>query len=159
VLGAVGFIGGAFASGASDIPVIGGYLGGLFSRSGIRSNMDVLQNGGGLSRMRATVDEHARRAGVSLEGIDVQIVDDVDFAAYLDWMDNAVARTDQFGIQLGPASFLDEETLVRTLAHERMHVYQIKTFGQDTSSRQDMEDAAYHIEKFFVDYWRAGGGG
>jgi hypothetical protein len=44
----------------------------------------------------------------------------------------AVARTDHLGVQLGPAAFQDEEILVRTLGHERIHVRQYRD-GRVTS--------------------------
>jgi hypothetical protein len=108
-----------------------------------------------------TVQAAARSGGVGLEGVDLQIVADPEFATYLDTRPGrpAIARTDQFGIQLGPASFADEETLIRTLAHERTHVYQIGTFGSSSSLTDPFEQAAYGIEQSFVDYWRAGGAG
>ncbi|HET9732002.1 MAG TPA: fibronectin type III domain-containing protein [Acidimicrobiales bacterium] len=133
----------------------------LFSRSGAISNTEALKSAGGLARTMETVQAAARAGGIGLEGVDLQIVEDPEFATYLDTRPGgpAIARADQFGIQLGPASFSDEETLIRTLAHERTHIFQIGTFGSSSALTDPFEQAAYGIEQSFVDYWRTGGGG
>jgi hypothetical protein len=50
---------------------------------------------------------------------------------------------------------------VRTLGHERMHVYQARTFGAPQGAGahgaldlQLNEAAAYGLEDSFVNYWR-----
>ncbi|MCU7722221.1 hypothetical protein ODJ79_00680 [Actinoplanes sp. KI2] len=64
-----------------------------------------------------------------------------------------LARTDSFGVQLGPAAFQDEETLVRTLGHESVHVVQYQ-HGRVTSVTGPLEDEAYAAEDGFVVTWR-----
>ena len=75
-----------------------------------------------------------------------------DDIAYLDFQ-GAVARTDSFGVQLGPAAFQNEETLVRTLGHESVHVVQHQQ-GRVTTMTGPLEDEAYASEDDFVDTWR-----
>lgn len=45
--------------------------------------------------------------------------------------------------------FTDAETLLKTLGHERMHVYQVSVFGKATSTEilNEFEKAAYSSEK------------
>lgn len=60
-------------------------------------------------------------------------------------------------IYLGPSAFADEETLVRTLAHERTHIYQQRVWGPPGSDDvQTFEDAAYAIEDTFWEFFRGG---
>ncbi|MET0419444.1 MAG: hypothetical protein ABW022_25805 [Actinoplanes sp.] len=124
----------------------------LHSRSGAVSNREVLDQNLGLPRTPATVEHYARLAGVDLRGAPVEIVESADDVAYLDFQ-GAVARTDDLGVQLGPAAFQDEETLVRTLGHESVHVRQYQD-GRVTSSTGPLEDEAYAAEDGFVERWR-----
>ncbi len=114
----------------------------------------------GVARTSQTVDSIAQRAGIGLDGVKVHILDpvaDADTIRYLD-VQGAIARTDELGIQLHPNAFADEETLVRTLAHERTHVYQIRTFSDyGTGHVGDFEDGAYAIEDSFWQYFLSGG--
>jgi hypothetical protein len=64
-----------------------------------------------------------------------------------------VARTDDLGVQLGPAAFQDEETLVRTLGHESVHVRQYED-GVVSTGTPALEDEAYAAEDAFVETWR-----
>ncbi len=68
-------------------------------------------------------------------------------------MRGAIARTDDMGIQLGPAAFQDPETLVRTLAHEAVHVQQYQQ-GVVNSITDANEEEAYAAEDGFVATWR-----
>jgi hypothetical protein len=124
----------------------------LFSRSGALSNREVVERNIGLPRIPDTVDHYARLAQVDLHGARVDIIDGVDDIAYLDFQ-NAVARTDYLGIQLGPAAFQDEETLVRTLGHESVHVSQYAA-GRVSTMTGPLEDEAYAAEDQFVENWR-----
>jgi hypothetical protein len=125
---------------------------GLFSRSGRLSNREVLEHNVGLPRTRETVDRYARAAEVDFRGARVDIVEDADTIRYLDYQ-GAVARTDHLGVQLGPAAFQDEETLVRTLGHESVHVEQYAA-GRVTSMTGPLEREAYDAEDRFVENWR-----
>ncbi|SDT66755.1 WXG100 family type VII secretion target [Actinoplanes derwentensis] len=93
----------------------------LYSRSVTLSNREAFEQGGGLPRTAETIQHYTELAGVDFRGMPVDAVESADDIAYLD-IQGAVARTDQFGVQLGPSAFLDEETLVRTLGHESVHV-------------------------------------
>jgi hypothetical protein len=135
------------------------YLGGtgteLFSRGGALTNQQVLEQGVGLPQTKETVEYYARLAGVDFHGGDVAILTtakDGDTIRYLD-MQGAIARTDDLGIQLGPAAFQDPETLVRTLAHEAVHVKQYQD-GAISSATAASEEEAYAAEDKFVETWK-----
>ena len=125
---------------------------GLYSRSGALSNREVLDQNVGLPRTAETVRTYAEIAGVDFRGAPVEVVESVDDVAYLDFQ-GAVARTDSLGVQLGPAAFQDEETLVRTLGHESVHVRQHEE-GRITTMTGPLEDEAYEAEERFVEMWR-----
>lgn len=125
---------------------------GLFSRSGKLTNREVLERNVGLPRTRETVEHYARQAEVDFRGAHVDIVHDAETIRYLDYQ-GAVARTDHLGVQLGPAAFQDEETLVRTLGHESVHVEQYAQ-GRVTSMTGPLEAEAYSAEDRFVGNWR-----
>lgn len=125
---------------------------GLWSRFADRSNRDVVDSGEGLARTWETVRSYAERAGVDIDGVNVEVVDDPEVIRYLDLVE-AMARTDAVGIQLGPAAFVDEETLVRTLAHERVHVTQYQQ-GRVDSDTERLEAEAYAAEDAYVRSWR-----
>jgi hypothetical protein len=99
------------------------------------------------------VQHYADLAGVDFRGAPVEIVESPDDIAYLDFQ-GAVARTDSYGVQLGPAAFQDEETLVRTLGHESVHVRQHQE-GRITTVTGPLEDEAYEAEEGFVAAWRS----
>jgi uncharacterized protein YukE len=124
----------------------------LHSRSGALSNREVLDQGVGLPRTTETVQRYAELGEVDLRGTNVEIVESADDIAYLDYQ-GAVARTDDLGVQLGPAAFQDEETLVRTLGHESVHVRQYEA-GRVTSMTGPLEDEAYAAEDAYVQNWR-----
>jgi hypothetical protein len=124
----------------------------LHSRSGALSNREVIEQGVGLPRTSETIQRYADLAGVDFRGAPVEVVESADDIAYLDFQ-GAVARTDSFGVQLGPAAFQDEETLVRTLGHESVHVVQYQQ-GRVTTMAGPLEDEAYAAEDSFVATWR-----
>ncbi|MGA5303759.1 hypothetical protein ACPCHT_27810 [Nucisporomicrobium flavum] len=125
----------------------------LHSRSGALSNREVLDGDIGLPRTAETVRHYAELAGVDFRGAPVEVVEAADDVGYLDFQ-GAVARTDSFGVQLGPAAFQDEETLVRTLGHESVHVRQHQE-GRITTMTGPLEDEAYEAETGFVATWRS----
>ncbi|MDI6097238.1 hypothetical protein QLQ12_01265 [Actinoplanes sp. NEAU-A12] len=124
----------------------------LYSRAGALSNREVLDQDVGLPRTADTVQHFAEMAGVDFRGVPVEVVESADDIAYLDFQ-GAVARTDSLGVQLGPAAFQDEETLVRTLGHESVHVRQHEE-GRITTMTGPLEDEAYEAEESFVETWR-----
>ena len=109
---------------------------------------------GGALAMRA--EGRNRLADVDFRGSPVEILESADDVAYLDFQ-GAAARTDALGVQLGPAAFQDEETLVRTLGHESVHVRQHQE-GRITSLTGPLEDEAYEAEDGFVATWRSNRG-
>lgn len=98
------------------------------------------------------MDHDTQVAEADFRGAPVEIVEDPSTIAYLDYQ-GAVARTDSQGVQLGPAAFQDEDTLVRTLGHESTHVEQYQS-GQVSSLNGPLEEAAYAAEDEFVETWR-----
>jgi hypothetical protein len=124
----------------------------LYSRSGALTNREVLDGNAGLSRTMDNVNRYAELAGVDFGGAPVEIIEGADDVAYLDFQ-RAVARTDADGVQLGPAAFQDEETLVRTLGHESVHVRQYRD-GRVSTITGPLEDEAYAAEDEFVENWR-----
>jgi len=62
-------------------------------------------------------------------------------------------------LTLYPDAFSSSEELVRTLGHERTHIYQARTFGppQGIPELNLNEAAAYGLEDSFVKYWRSRG--
>lgn len=134
----------------ADLPIV------LHSRSGTLSNREVLDQGVGLPRTAETVQHYAELAGVDFRTAPVEIVESIDDIAYLDFQ-GAVARTDSFGVQLGPAAFQDEETLIRTLGHESVHIHQHQD-GRVTTVTGPLEDEAYAAEDGFVATWRGNRG-
>ncbi len=103
-----------------------------------------------------TIHLHARAGGVEIGNTPIEIVEDTDTIAYLDYQ-RASARTDADGVQLGPAAFADGETLVRTLAHEMQHVKQYQD-GRVTSDTRSLEAEAYAVEDHHVEQWKRSGG-
>jgi Domain of unknown function (DUF4157) len=101
-----------------------------------------------------TVREYERMCGVDFKGAQVEILTDPDTIRYLDRR-QAVARTDEYGVQLGPAAFQDAETLLRTLGHESVHVDQyLEGRVRGTGDVARLEDEAYAAEERFVEEWR-----
>jgi hypothetical protein len=128
----------------------------MFSRGSARTNADVLSNGGGLPLAQSSIDDVAARGGVGLEGVNVRILSGADDIRYLD-SQQAAGFTSDGTIYLGPAAFANEETLLRTLAHERTHIYQQQIWTIGSGNRLQLEDAAYSIEDTFWDYFQPGG--
>ncbi len=104
-----------------------------------------------------TVKQHAKNAGIGLEGVKLKISRDPDLIGR-----NLFGYANPKGnrITLYPDAFSSSENLIRTLGHERTHLYQFKTFGAPTNSVQGrlFEEAAYGIEDSFVQYWKFKGG-
>jgi hypothetical protein len=58
-------------------------------------------------------------------------------------------------VRLGPASFVDAETLVATLQHESTHVAQLLSGRHiGTDNLNDLEDEAYASEAEALRRWR-----
>ncbi|ASJ57517.1 hypothetical protein BP422_11745 [Brevibacillus formosus] len=98
----------------------------------------------------------AEQAGVGLDGVKLNIIRDPDMLQfpYAGW-----ANPNGKEIQLYPNAFTNEEQLVKTLAHERTHIFQVRLYGQATDDKmlRLFEDGAYDIEDTFWDYFRKKG--
>lgn len=100
-----------------------------------------------------TVRSYASEAGIGLDGVKVRIVRD---ESLIGRGIGGYTHPNGKSIDLYPDAFSSPEELVRTIAHERMHVYQARTFGEPTG-QIDLrlnENAAYGLEDSFVQYWR-----
>lgn len=73
--------------------------------------------------------------------------------AALPGLPGCCGQADSLGVQLGPAAFQDEETLLRTLGHVSVHVRQHED-GRITTMTGPLEDEAYGAEEGFVEAWR-----
>ena len=98
----------------------------------------------------------AEQAGVGLKGIKVKIDRDPDLVGrgvYGYAYENGKRMT------LYPDAFTDMETLVRTLGHERTHLYQFKTFGKAEDTLEGInlyERGAVESEEAFWNYYKQG---
>lgn len=75
------------------------------------------------------VKKVANNAEIGLDGIKLKIDRNTDLLGR-----GVYGYTDGKTITLYPDAFVNTETLVKTLGHERMHVYQVGVFGKPTSS-------------------------
>jgi hypothetical protein len=121
----------------------------MFSSGSAVSNADVVSSGAGLARTSATVSDAAARAGVNLGNTAVKIIEDPEYLRYLDSQGACACAPYDLpgGIHLGPASFIDQETLAATLAHEMEHVSQYAAgYVPGSGDLAAMEAAAYAAE-------------
>ena len=102
------------------------------------------------------VKKIAYKAGVSLDGIKVKIDRNPELLGR-----NVYGYTDGKTITLYPDAFTNTETLVKTLGHERMHIYQVEVFGKPTSTDilGEFERGASMSEQSWWDYFRFRNGG
>ena len=96
----------------------------------------------------------AKKAGIGLDGVKIKIDRNAELVGK-----GIYGYTDGKTITLYPDAFTDTETLVKTLGHERMHVYQTSIFGKPTSSDilQEFENGAYASESSWWQYFQSGG--
>ncbi|MEH2058171.1 MAG: RHS repeat-associated core domain-containing protein [Nostoc sp.] len=99
-----------------------------------------------------TVKKVAKQAGIGLDKIKVKIVRDPELIG------RVYGYTPPSGkeIQLYPSAFENYESLVKTLGHERTHVYQVKISGATNDAEELFlrEKAAYGSEDTWWDYYR-----
>lgn len=100
------------------------------------------------------VERIASKHGVKIQDLSIKIQRDEDLlktplCGSTDY--NNIGRIDLF-----PNAFLDEETLIRTLIHERCHVLQLKKHGKEYTQRylMEMEKEAYKFEEFWYNIVR-----
>ncbi|MDE7424552.1 MAG: hypothetical protein K2N51_12840, partial [Lachnospiraceae bacterium] len=96
--------------------------------------------------------------GIDYSGIKIKIVDDPellrgDFLGY--------THPEGDIVELYPNAFINKETLVKTLGHERIHVMQIELYGapQDTATGILFEDAARDSENVWWECYKKLNGG
>ncbi|WEK34074.1 MAG: hypothetical protein P0Y53_16425 [Candidatus Pseudobacter hemicellulosilyticus] len=93
----------------------------------------------------------ANEAGVGLNGVKLKISRDPGLLG-MEVFGYAHKNT----ITLYPSAFRNYETLVKTLGHERTHLFQFKLFGPtpNTEISSLWEDAAWEIESAFLHYYK-----
>jgi RHS repeat-associated protein len=98
------------------------------------------------------VKKVAEQAGVGLKGVKLKIARDPEFLKR-----PFLGLADKNSITLFPNAFKDYETLVRTLGHERTHVYQISIWGRAADSKMlgVFEESAYGIEDTFWNFYKS----
>ena len=98
------------------------------------------------------VKKALKASDISYDGIKIKIVRDPELIGK-----NLFGYTYPNGkmVALYPDAFTDMESLVKTLGHERIHVYQNKTLGiaLDTDIAIAYEKAAYEMEDTFWNYF------
>lgn len=106
-----------------------------------------------LPRHGAVVEDAAERAGIGLDDVEVQIDDDDNLLG-----SGLCGYTNPPGtiIILYPDAFSSVEELVKTLGHERMHVYQARVFGppSDSADGARRERAAVDSEEMWWQSYR-----
>lgn len=120
----------------------------LFSRMGPRTNREIFESGNHLPMTQQTIEEYARRAGVDLRGVRVDVANSPDDIRYFDTME-ASASTSPGHIALAPGAFADEETLLRNLVHERVHIDQYEQGRVSMAVTKELEDEAYAADEAF----------
>ncbi|WP_244869187.1 hypothetical protein [Paenibacillus lactis] len=102
------------------------------------------------------VEKIAEDAGIGLKGIKIEIVRDAELIGkdLYGWADPKGNR-----ILLYPDAFSSKENLVKTLGHERIHIYQTKTFGKplDYEMLIEFEKGAYGSEDAWWEYFKRKG--
>lgn len=105
-----------------------------------------------------TVKEFAQKGGVGLDGVKIKISRDPDLIGK-----NVFGHASSDGkvITLYPDAFSSPENLIRTLGHERTHIFQFKTLGSPDGvgvGGHAFERAALDAEDSFIQFWKANGG-
>ena len=98
----------------------------------------------------------AEEAGIGLDGVKIRIDRNPDLIGkgYTGWAHPKGNRIDIY-----PDAFVSREELIKTLAHERVHIYQTRTFGPAMSdfALQEYEAGARIAEKTWMDFLGKGG--
>ncbi|MDQ0416810.1 RHS repeat-associated protein [Croceifilum oryzae] len=136
-------LGGKMVEAASD------QIGGMYRRAANTGAFAGLAE----PMQKKNVMKVAKEAGIGLDGIKVKIVRDSSLInrGVFGW-----ANPNGKEIQLYPLAFSDKENLIKTLGHERMHIYQARVFGEakDQKMLMDFEKAAYGSEDMWWNYAR-----
>ncbi|MGW7312722.1 ricin-type beta-trefoil lectin domain protein [Streptomyces sp. NPDC054865] len=110
-----------------------------------------------LSMNRKTVKQYAERGGVGLAGTKWKIVPDAESLKLPAFY--GTTNPDTKVMYFYPRAFESEESLVKTIGHERTHVMQLDLYGpaQDTVRNDMYEKTAWDIEPAFWNYFKTGG--
>ena len=100
---------------------------------------------------RSSVKRFAKEGGVGLKNVRIKI-----------HKSEGLLKSPFYGlanrntIHLFPNAFKNPETLIRTLGHERTHIFQYKVYGENFVKNNSgiFEKAAYGIEDAFIRYWK-----
>ncbi|WP_254205791.1 eCIS core domain-containing protein [Nocardia alni] len=141
------------------LPTLRGPLladGRMYSRMGNRTSQEVLDSGDHLPITQDTIQEYARRAGVDLSGVRVDIASTPDDIRFYDGYAQASASTVPGHIVFAPSAFADEESLMRTLVHEKVHIDQYRAGLINSETKNAMEDEAYAADQQFWDNYLGG---
>lgn len=103
---------------------------------------------------KRAVERLAKKYGVKIDDLSIRIqreeaMLEMPFLGSTDY-DN-IGRIDLF-----PNAFIDEETILRTIIHERCHVLQLRKYGKKYTQEHinEMEDVAYKFEDFWYNIVR-----
>lgn len=117
------------------------------------------QNIGTFNRLKVpmqkrAVERLAKKYGVKIDDLSIRIQREEAMLGmpYLGSTDyDNIGRIDLF-----PNAFKDEETMLRTIVHERCHVLQLRKYGKKYTQEHinDMEDMAYKFEDFWYNIVR-----
>jgi uncharacterized protein YukE len=121
----------------------------FFSKSPVRSNRDVLDNGPGTPMTLENVHDVVGRMDIDLHDVDVVIISEPEEIRYLDHMEAGAYTPSELNgtqIRLGPASFADDETLAATIAHEHTHIQQQRAGEHLHRTLTELENEAYDSE-------------
>ncbi|MGV9679422.1 WXG100-like domain-containing protein [Nocardia sp. NPDC003482] len=129
----------------------------LFSRMGARSNREIMESGDHLPMTQETIQEYARRAGIDLRGVRVDVANSAEDIRYYDMM-GASASTGPGHIALAPSAFADEEALLRNLVHERVHIEQYAQGRIGSAVADELESEAYRADEEFWQRFVSGKG-
>jgi hypothetical protein len=148
--------GGAAKVGAQALQRLGPRVRDFFADAGRQPDLHLPRTGsaaadagGRLPQDMNLVKRIAAQAGVGLDGVKLEIR-------------KSAPRQGMFGqttregvIRLFPNAFRSEEELVKTLGHERTHVWQVKTYGYPTKAqREQFEASARATEAQWWDYYQ-----
>jgi len=132
----------------AQVELRGAIQGGMFRRITNSSAFTSLE----VPMQLRSVKSIASDAGVGLQGVKLRIVRDPSLLGR-----GMFGYAHKRSITLFPDAFRNHETLVKTLGHERTHIFQFSLYGRSSSSSQAAawESAAYEIENTFLKFYKS----
>lgn len=103
---------------------------------------------------KRAVERLAKKYGIKIDDLFIRIQRE---EAMLEMPYQGSSDYDHIGrIDLFPNAFIDEETILRTIIHERCHVLQLRKYGKRYTLEHinEMEDIAYKFEDFWYNIVR-----